>query len=815
MNGSHILNRTAKRQQAYEFTHVFDASHDNERCFQHIGVPLLREVLRGYSSILMTYGQTGSGKTFSVLGKIDRFHQNHNVKGLLTLSLEHLMQQANVAYIELSAIETFGHHIQKIRLFDLGDPQNQVQEWDKKEAMKTSQRVKSAHKIRLNAHNIQQTIQMLHGSSHFAPTGKNPQSSRGHICYVTTVHLKYFIDDEVNNINATLPASQDLIAHWIVVDLAGSEGESAITEEFQQTADFSEIMARRLETGVINHGLSQLQIIFNELRGLKKKSSANGTGLRKTLSEFISCRSFIAVLFTISPSQDNSKSTEATLRFAESAALVKCSPIKAEKRVNKDMLISELKQFIEDQTNILDDKNSRIQELEQQVLDAYLVEQERMKDDDHSNYNTPLPTINQKVEKQRKKHVAKNDSLNHSLDFEATITPIAFDTHLAASNINGHSHSVHRLLPNGSSGGSGGGVLLLNGTSSSSQLQMHTQSHNRALSTGTLLLPQQLANRLEQFEASMNEETQREQRWHATKAQCVSHEEEEYLEQSMKEAMTDVRRASRVSADLQIVSQILASTVADHLPATNSLMLNEELSLLKNGNIFRNASITSLRSYKNDPKINTIIESDRDQDEYDDDGYLDDDSTHRGQPETSYKVSKILGEYHNGFQVHSSSLRNLSKSELMYLCATFAAKDETDKIIQSHEEQIKFLSKELNRLQKYHSNSHSFSMQSVDNLQLNMIMDDDMEEKDIFHYHPDAAADSSRRKKHHSSREASPSSSRIDPMASTQRENAPLVHGNKAKQRNICMKSVSNDEDDEKVSEKSYKNSCAGQCVIL
>ena len=145
-------------------------------------------------------------------------------------------------------------------------------------------------------------------------------------------------------------------------------------------------MARRLEAWCINHGLSQLQMIFNELRGIKKKGASVGTGLKKTLSEFISNRSFIAVLFTISPSQDNSKSTEATLRFAESAALVKCTPVKQEKKVNKDMLISELRNFIQEQTLMIDEKNKRIAELEQQVLDTYLLNNKH----DNSNTTTPI-----------------------------------------------------------------------------------------------------------------------------------------------------------------------------------------------------------------------------------------------------------------------------------------------------------------------------------------------------------------------------------------------------------------------------------------
>ena len=155
MDNEHILNRTAKRQQAYEFTQVFKPSDNNQECFKSIGIPLLNEVLHGYNAILMAYGQTGSGKTYSILGKI-----NKSVKGLLTLSLEHLLKQPNVSYLEISAVETFGHHIQKIRLFDLADQDNQIEQWDKKKPMKSSKKVKNAHKIRLNKDNIEETIQV-------------------------------------------------------------------------------------------------------------------------------------------------------------------------------------------------------------------------------------------------------------------------------------------------------------------------------------------------------------------------------------------------------------------------------------------------------------------------------------------------------------------------------------------------------------------------------------------------------------------------------------------------------------------------------
>eukprot|EP01083_Nonionella_stella_P067246 177713_1 len=79
----------------------------------------------------------------------------------------------------------------------------------------------------------------------------------------------------------------------------------------------------------------------------------------------------------------------------------------------------------------------------------------------------------------------------------------------------------------------------------------------------------------------------------------------------------------------------------------------------------------------------------------------------------TYKVQKILNDYANGYELLRGSLTNLSKNELMNLCSQFAQyndgfahdmdhQNETDKIIASHEQQIQFLSTELNRLQRYH-----------------------------------------------------------------------------------------------------------------
>lgn len=365
--------------------------------------------------------------------------------------------------------------------------------------------------------------------------------------------------------------------------------------------------------------------------------------------------------------------------------------------------------------------------------------------------------------------------MNHSLDidmtpnFELTLAPLTFNN---IDKINGNNNNNSKLR------------------------QRRIDSKDR------LELPAKLIKKLNQFEACVDEEKKSENIWQATKSQFLSQEDEQDLEQSMKDQMSDIRRASRVSADVQFVSQILS--LSNHA----DIGFNEEI--FKNGGGIHKSSITSLRSFKHDNRINTIIESDNDPN---------DDIQEANK---SYRVKKILNDHHNGYQVHKSSLRNLNKSELMYLCTIFAKncnnkknngfKDETDKIIQSHEEQIQFLSKELNRLQKYHQHSHSFSLQSQD-VNINMIIDDD--EKFEQSMTESTNNNNKHTQKLKSNRDESPSSSRIDPMAALN-ENAPLVVQNgKTEKNNHKIQNINIVDNNEKVIEKQRNGGCADNCIIL
>eukprot|EP01083_Nonionella_stella_P070862 189867_1 len=343
-----IQNKTKSSTNEYLFSKVFTPKQTNSMCFDEIVMPMVANVLMGFNAVLIAYGQTGSGKTFSMLGK-----PKLGIVGILPMMLQYLVKQQCVKSVELSAVEAFGHHIAKIHLYDLFNEVNQDRDWMNKKG-DTSLDVKKANSVTISdAHDAHDKIIFAHGGSHFAPTGKNPESSRGHVTFVSKVTQ---IIDHTRQ-----------VSYFVMVDCAGSEGESAFTKQYISSVDKETLMARRLEAGCINTGLSQLQIIFNELRLKGKLSNAVGNGLRRVLHPYINTKTYLSVLFCLSPSVTNARPTEATLKFAVTAGMVKVSPIAAKKKINFESLVDELKAHIKYQEEVIEANNDKAEKIEEEL----------------------------------------------------------------------------------------------------------------------------------------------------------------------------------------------------------------------------------------------------------------------------------------------------------------------------------------------------------------------------------------------------------------------------------------------------------------
>ena len=324
VDGNKILNQNGDREDTYNFTKVFDMTDSNENVFELAIRPLLdHKILQGITSIFIVYGQSGSGKSFTLIGE-------DGTLGLLPMSMQYLLNQDNVERLDLSSIECYGIRSAKIGFYDLVALRNlRDKDPSKFDPYKTADNSRlnfsTAETVRITLQNSLDIIVSLQSVSHLAPTLKNPHSSRGHTVYFLKVKLKGLEP-----------------VHFVCVDLAGSEGQTALgtKEEFveglqramsrgklkmtkKQMKGFEAMYkTRSMEAGCINNGLTQLQSIFGEL--IKRRiSKSQGLGLRKVLSSFISLHSAYAILFTLSASANNNKVTRATLNFAKQTQLVK------------------------------------------------------------------------------------------------------------------------------------------------------------------------------------------------------------------------------------------------------------------------------------------------------------------------------------------------------------------------------------------------------------------------------------------------------------------------------------------------------------
>merc|ERR1719433_2437663 len=269
------------------------------------------------------------------------------------MTLQYFLKQPG-AEVEISALEAFGHHVNKISLYDLFSEEASPQEWEKKKGRTMADHKKIIRRKPKDDEDALNLIIEAHGNSHFAPTGKNPESSRGHITFIVRV------------IQRPNPA-ETLESFFLIVDLAGSEGESAFTAAFRRRVDPSTLMARRLEAGVINTGLSQLQIIFNELKVKGRLSKMVGVGLRRVLHPYINTKCVLSVLFCISPSMLNIKPTISTLKFAVQAGMVTVKPIKEQIKTDWQMLVKGLNAMIAELNKDLDDRDRTIEVQEKEI----------------------------------------------------------------------------------------------------------------------------------------------------------------------------------------------------------------------------------------------------------------------------------------------------------------------------------------------------------------------------------------------------------------------------------------------------------------
>lgn len=328
------------RTMTTEFTDVLGTTVGNEQAYEVICIPLINKVLLGFKGLLIAYGQTGSGKTFSLIGA-----KGPGQLGLLPRTIQAFLTDEKVLKLQMKAFEAYSTTLTKIGIFDLFHEKNKFEVTpfeppsddraknkaaEYKWVQKKSAAAQSMWKTKYSktgtdtftegiVHDINDIddafieVEKAHDASHFAKTGKNPESSRGHTVYIVKLKI-------------TNPQGADytpLTTEFVVVDLAGSEGGNTL----DALPDGPAKTCRFLEGGVINYGLTALKDMFGEMRKKGKLKKSQGNGLRKLLYPFVTSNTMMSICFTLSPSMDNIMATRATMKFAQDACKLKMKPV--------------------------------------------------------------------------------------------------------------------------------------------------------------------------------------------------------------------------------------------------------------------------------------------------------------------------------------------------------------------------------------------------------------------------------------------------------------------------------------------------------
>merc|ERR1719320_2319889 len=259
--------------------------------------------------------------------------------GVLPQALAWLIAKDDRKQVILKGIEVYGLSANKVHYFDLMDQMNASPDWQNKHPLRYLQEAKSI--VIKDPKQCSKIVKTAHQASHFAPTARNPQSSRGHIAFVASIRV-----DRRNT-------------SFIVVDLAGSEGMDAIdcANLRRRPAQFE---LRKMEAGTIKNGLGELRDMVNELRR-RKLESRQGTGLRKMLHSYITGNTILAFLFAIAPSKMHTTATENTLRVSDAASQIKKQ---VERALKGELTPSELIAQLKAQLVV---KNNEIKELTEQL----------------------------------------------------------------------------------------------------------------------------------------------------------------------------------------------------------------------------------------------------------------------------------------------------------------------------------------------------------------------------------------------------------------------------------------------------------------
>ena len=324
----------SKSKDLYHFDLSFKDNTTQQELFNHVGAPIVSDLMAGYNGTVFAYGQTGSGKTHSLFG--DMAHSESDERGIIPRACAQIFDHIeNAKDIDECIIKCSFIEIYLERLQDLLNPNGEnLKIRQKKNKSIWIERVHEEYVSSFD--DIYNLMQIGFRNRVVATTKMNKSSSRSHA--VLMLKIKQTMVD------GTIKLSKISFA-----DLAGSEKvkKSGATGGTLEQAK------------AINLSLSALGNVIFALTATKKRHVPyRDSKLTHLLKDSLGGNTKTSLIVTCSSDEYNFSETVSTLKFATRAKKMKNTV-----SVNQQLSTKELQTLVEIYKKKLGEANETIAKL--------------------------------------------------------------------------------------------------------------------------------------------------------------------------------------------------------------------------------------------------------------------------------------------------------------------------------------------------------------------------------------------------------------------------------------------------------------------
>ncbi|CAK9003843.1 unnamed protein product [Durusdinium trenchii] len=286
----------------FDFMRAFAEAATQEDVFEHVGKPVVSDVLNGYNGTVLAYGQTSSGKTYSMFGPESETTTTPRpeLQGIVPRAARQVFQhiEESLEYTEFTLRCSF-MEVYKEKMKDLLRPN--IEALRVKELPQRGLFVDGLSREYVTcAADVQAVIAAGLRSRVVGKTRCNLHSSRSHVIFVL-------------HVEQSLPQGEEKLGKLTLVDLAGSEKVSK-----------SECVGETLEEAKkINWSLSALGKVIDALAEQRPHVPYRDSQLTRVLQEALGGNCRTTLLVAASGAQQHADETLSSLRFATRAKSVR------------------------------------------------------------------------------------------------------------------------------------------------------------------------------------------------------------------------------------------------------------------------------------------------------------------------------------------------------------------------------------------------------------------------------------------------------------------------------------------------------------